>query len=67
MTKQEMMEAITGCAQKLGRTPSILEVMKMSQVSRRQMRAEFGSFTQALRECKLEREISSGQKVPLEQ
>jgi hypothetical protein len=67
MTKQEMMEAITGCAQKLGRTPSILEVMKMGQVSRRQMRAEFGSFTQALRECNLEREISSGQKVPLEQ
>jgi hypothetical protein len=67
MTKQEMMDAITGCAQKLGRTPSILEVMKMGQVSRRQMRAEFGSFTQALRECNLEREISSGQKVPLEQ
>ncbi|MGB9122482.1 MAG: hypothetical protein WCE73_17835 [Candidatus Angelobacter sp.] len=66
MTKQEMMDAITGCAQKLGRTPSILEVMKMGQVSRRQMRAEFGSFTQALRECNLEREISSGQKVPLE-
>ena len=67
MTKQEIMDAITGCAQKLGRTPSILEVMKMGQVSRRQMRAEFGSFTQALRECNLEREISSGQKVPLEQ
>jgi hypothetical protein len=67
MTKQEIMDAITGCAQKLGRTPSILEVMKMGQVSRRQMRAEFGSFTQALRECNLKREISSGQKVPLEQ
>jgi hypothetical protein len=67
MTKQEIMDAITGCAQKLGRTPSILEVMKMGQVSRRQMRAEFGSFTQVLRECNLEREISSGQKVPLEQ
>jgi hypothetical protein len=66
MTKQEIMDAITGCAQKLGRTPSILEVMKMGQVSRRQMRAEFGSFTQALRECNLEREIVSGQKVPLD-
>ena len=67
MTKQEIMDAITGCAEKLGRTPSILEVMKIGQVSRRQMRAEFGSFTQALRECNLEREITSGQKVPLEQ
>lgn len=67
MTKQEISESIRGCAEKLGRVPSILEVMKMAQVSRRQIRAEFGSFTQALRECNLEREISSGQKVPLEQ
>jgi hypothetical protein len=67
MTKQEITEVIVGCAEKLGRVPSILEVMKMGQVSRRQIRAEFGSFTQALRECNLEREISSGQKVPLDQ
>src|SRR5438270_4609473 len=67
MTKQEIMDAITGCAEKLGRTPSILEVMKMGQVSRRQMRAEFGSFTQTLRACNLEREISTCQKDPLEQ
>jgi hypothetical protein len=66
MTKQEIMDAITGCAEKLRRTPSIFEVMKMAQVSRRQIRAEFGSFTQALRECNLERATSSGQKVPLE-
>ena len=66
MTKQEISEAILGCAQKLGRVPSILEVMKMGQVSRRRIRAEFGSFTQALRECNLEREIISGQKVPLD-
>jgi len=66
MTKQEMMDAITGCAEKLERTPSIFEVMKMAQVSRRQIRAEFGSFTQALRECNLERATSSGQKVLLE-
>jgi hypothetical protein len=66
MTKQEISEAIVGCAEKLGRTPSIFEVMKMAQVSRRQIRAEFGSFTQALRECNMERATSSGQKVPLE-
>src|SRR5438270_11569745 len=65
MTKQEISEAIMSCAQKLGRVPSMLEVMKMGQVSRRQIRAEFGSFTQALRECNLEREIISGQRVAL--
>src|ERR1700760_1533470 len=67
MTKQEIMDAITAFGQKLGGTPSILEVMKMGEGSRPPMRAEFGSFTQALSECNLEREISSGQKVPLEQ
>ncbi len=66
MSKQEIMEAIVGCADKLGRTPSIFEVMKMAQVTRRQMRKYFGSFSHALRECNLERENSSGQRVPLE-
>lgn len=66
MTKQEIIDGVVGCADKLGRAPSIFEVMKMAQVSRRQIRAEFGSFTQALKECNLERETSSGQKVPLD-
>jgi len=66
MSKQEISESIMGCAEKLGRTPSIFEVMKMAQVTRRQIRAHFGSFTHALRECNLERETSSGQRVPLE-
>ena len=50
----------------MGRAPSIFEVMKMKQVTRRQIRKHFGSYTQALRECNLEREVTSGQKVPLE-
>jgi hypothetical protein len=66
ISKQEISEAIVGCADKLGRVPSIFEVMKMAQVTRRQIRAHFGSFTHALRECNLERESSSGQRVPLE-
>jgi hypothetical protein len=66
MSKQEIVEAIVGCAEKLGRTPSIFEVMKMTQVTRRQMRKHFGSYSHALRECNLERESSSGQRVPLE-
>jgi hypothetical protein len=66
MSKQEIMEVIAGCAATLGRTPSIFEVMKMAQVTRRQIRTHFGSFSHALRECNLERETSSGQRVPLE-
>jgi hypothetical protein len=66
MSKQEIMEAIVGCAEKLGRTPSIFEMMKMTQVTRRQMRKHFGSYSHALRECNLERESISGQRVPLE-
>jgi hypothetical protein len=66
MSKQEISEAIVGCADQLGRVPSIFEVMKMAQVTRRQIRTHFGSFTHALRECNLERESSSGQRVPLE-
>jgi Homing endonuclease associated repeat len=66
MSKQEIVEAIVGCAERLGRTPSIFEMMKMTQVTRRQMRKHFGSYSHALRECNLERESSSGQRVPLE-
>ncbi|HEY2497372.1 MAG TPA: hypothetical protein VGK24_09910 [Candidatus Angelobacter sp.] len=66
MTKQEIMQAIVGCAEQLGKTPSIFEMMKMSQVTRRQMRKHFGSFSHALHECNLERATASGQRVPLE-
>jgi hypothetical protein len=66
MSKQEISEAITGCAATLGRTPSIIEVMNMAQVTRRQVRRHFGSYSHALRECNLERETGSGQRVPLE-
>src|SRR5690349_3482427 len=67
MTKQEISEGIVGCAEKLGRTPSIFEVMKMAQVTRRQIRAHFGSYTHALHECNLQRETACGQRVPLEE
>jgi hypothetical protein len=66
MTKQEVQNQIVECAARLGHVPSVLEVMKTTPISRRQIRKHFGSFTGALRECNLERESSSGHRVPLD-
>ena len=66
MTKQEVMDAIVGCAEKLGHMPSIFEVMKMTQLSHRQIRTEFGSFTQRYSSAIWNAKTSGGQKVPLE-
>jgi hypothetical protein len=63
-----MMEVIVGCAGKLEHVPSFSEVVKMAQISRRQIRKHFGSYTRALRECNLDRKETGGggQKLPLE-
>ncbi len=66
MTKQEIKQLIMGCAEKLGRAPSCFEVAKMGQITRRQIRKHFGSYSAALRECNLESENRSGQRVPLD-
>ncbi|MGZ4845199.1 MAG: homing endonuclease associated repeat-containing protein [Candidatus Angelobacter sp.] len=68
MSKQEIMEVIVGCADKLEHVPSFVEVVKMTQISRRQIRKHFGSYTRALRECNLQRKETGGggQKLPLE-
>jgi hypothetical protein len=68
MTKQEIMEVIVGSAEKLEHVPSFAEMVTMTQISRRQIRKHFGSYTRALRECNLERKETGGggQKLPLE-
>jgi HNH endonuclease len=68
MTKQEISEIIVGCEQKLEHVPTFAEVVKMTAISRRQIRKHFGSYTRALRECNLERKETGGggQKLPLE-
>jgi hypothetical protein len=68
MTKQEVSEGIVGCAEKLKHVPSFSEVVKMTEISRRQVRRHFGSYTRALEECNLERKETGGggQKLPLE-
>jgi Homing endonuclease associated repeat len=68
MTKQEIQEQIVACAEKLGHVPSITEFMKMTPISRRQVRRHFGSYTRALAECNMESRGTGGggNKVPLE-
>jgi hypothetical protein len=66
MTKQEIKQLIMGCAEKLERVPSCFEVARMGQITRRQIRKNFGSYSAALRECNLESENRSGQRVPLD-
>ena len=65
VNKQEMLATIRECAEKCGHVPSITELTKMTNVTRRQMRRHFGSFTRALRECKLER-AGGGWRVDME-
>jgi len=68
MTKQEIQEQIVACAEKLGHTPSVMEFMKTTPISRRQVRRHFGSYTRALEACNLEspRSGGGGNRVPLE-
>ncbi len=66
LTKQTIREQMLGCAAELGHVPSILEFMKTTKISRRQVRKDYGSYTQLLQECHLERENSSGHRVPLD-
>jgi len=66
LTKQEIKEQILGCAAELGRVPSIFDVMKIKKITRRQIRKHYGSYSHALEDCNLERENSSGHRVPLD-
>ncbi|MBZ5509509.1 MAG: TetR/AcrR family transcriptional regulator [Acidobacteriia bacterium] len=54
VTKQEVIETIVACAEKLGHVPSIPELMKHAGIDRPQIRKHFGNYEQALEECKLE-------------
>ena len=53
MTREEIIHAIQQTAEKLGHTPSQAELARHSTVTRRQVRTAFGTYMQALRECKL--------------
>lgn len=55
MTRQEIIAAIVACNEKLGHVPSRSELIKHSHIGRDLIRKHFGTHTQALRECNLER------------
>lgn len=65
MTKEEVIAAVLKCATILGRVPTREELMSHGGVSRRDLRRNFGTLRQALRECKLER-ASGNKKVYME-
>jgi hypothetical protein len=66
VSKQEVITAIKRCAEKLGRVPTIFDLVTHEGLERPEIRKHFGSYTLALEECRLE--IPRwGQKVEAEQ
>jgi hypothetical protein len=65
MTKEEILEAIQECARKLGHVPSQTEARKMKGITLPMIRRNFGTYTQLLTECKLERH-RQGRKLDTE-
>ena len=64
VTKQEILTAIQKCAEELERAPTHKELMKRLDVSKWTVRMLFGSYTKALKECKMEGKYS-GRKVEM--
>ena len=54
MSREEILTAIQGLAEKLGRVPTLTEIKTMTPVGRRAVRTHFGSYTEALIQCGME-------------
>lgn len=54
MTKEKVIAAILRCTEKLGRVPTLPELMEHVQIDRPQIRRLFGNYRWALEECGLE-------------
>ena len=54
MSKEEILTAIQGLAEKLGRVPTLTELKTMTPVGRRAVRTHFGTYTEALIQCGME-------------
>lgn len=65
MTKKEMMAAIRECARKLGHTPNMSELARVTGLRRRAIQRYFGKYIWALHECRLEN-TGPGRKVGVE-
>jgi hypothetical protein len=55
MSKEEIIAAIKECTEKLGHVPSFPELQVTMKVTKRGIRANFGTYTEALATCGLER------------
>jgi hypothetical protein len=66
VTKQDVMATMVESSARLGRVPSLPELTRTSNVSRRQVRKYFGSYARALAECNLARS-GAGYKVAMEE
>lgn len=66
MTKQQIIDAVVECAEKLGHTPSHVELMQHTSVSRKQVRWHFGAYARLLQACNLAGS-GSGYKVELDE
>jgi len=53
MTKQQIIDAVLECTEKLGHVPTHIELMKQTSVSRKQIRWHFGTYAGLLAECEL--------------
>lgn len=63
MTKEEIIAAIKECADKLGHVPSFPELLEQIKMTKRAVRSAFGTYSDALKACGLERR-GSGYEVP---
>ncbi|HET9840003.1 MAG TPA: hypothetical protein VFR84_17375 [Candidatus Angelobacter sp.] len=62
MNKEEIIAAIKECAEKLGHVPSFPELLENVRMTKRAIRSVFGTYSDALKACGLERR-GSGYEV----
>ncbi|HEY2168620.1 MAG TPA: hypothetical protein VGJ30_03275 [Candidatus Angelobacter sp.] len=55
MTKEQIIDAVRNCTEKLGHVPSRNELTRDAQVSPKKIRWHFETYTRLLRECNLEK------------
>jgi hypothetical protein len=65
MTREEVIAAIQGCTEKLGRVPTRVELAKHAGLSRHDVNRYFGNYMTALKECGLEK-TGGGMKLEIE-
>jgi len=65
MMKQQIIDMVLECTKKLERVPSHSELMQMTELSAKQIRWHFRSYSRLLRECGLER-AGCGNRVDMD-